>query len=376
MSTPPLVAPGRAASHRGRRLARAGRAEVVGTGLIGASLGLALRSRGWQVSGRDQNPEVAAQALAAGAVDRVGEDPEADLVVVATPLGATASVVQEVLDSRDRPDLVVTDVAGVKAGVVDQVEDPRFVGGHPMAGSEQLGVAGADPTLFEGCTWVLTPTARTDPAAFARVRAVVTSLGAEVVALEPARHDALVAVVSHVPHLTAATLMNLAAEQAEEQAALLRLAAGGFRDMTRVAAGEPTIWPDVCLANRAAIVATLDQLLDALGRLREQVAEGQRAELLATLQRAALARRALPVRGRPPRALAEIRVPVPDRPGVLAEITTLAGGLGLNVLDVEIAHSAEGSRGVLVLVIDATGVDQLVGALRAAGYRPSWQELL
>ncbi len=374
MSTAPVAAAPRATGRR-RRRAGAGRAEVIGTGLIGASVGLALRARGWRVSGRDQDPGVAAAALAAGAVDQVGEDPEADLVVVATPLGATTAVVRQVLATRANPDLVVTDVAGVKAGVADAVDDPRFVGGHPMAGSEQLGVAGADPTLFEGATWVLTPTARTDPEAFARVRAVVTSLGAEVVALEPARHDALVAVISHVPHLTAATLMNLAATRAEEQAALLRLAAGGFRDMTRVAAGEPTIWPDVCLANRAAIVDTLDLLLDALHRLRDQVAAGDRAALLEALQRAASARRALPVRGQAPRTLAEVRVPVPDRPGVLAEITTLAGSLGLNVWDVEIAHSAEGSRGVLVLVVDAQGVGGLLEALRRAGYRPSWQEL-
>ena len=126
---------------------------------------------------------------------------------------------------------------------------PGFVGGHPMAGSEQVGIDGADPDLFVGATWVLTPTATTDPDAYARLQSVVTSLGAEVLALPPSSTTRLVAMVSHVPHLTAATLMNLADRAAEEHGALLRLAAGGFRDMTRIAAGQPGIWPDVCAEN-------------------------------------------------------------------------------------------------------------------------------
>ena len=122
---------------------------------------------------------------------------------------------------------------------------------------------------------MLTPTVDTDPDAFARIRSVVTSLGADVVALPPERHDELVAMVSHVPHLTAATLMALAADGAEEHAALLRLAAGGFRDMTRVAAGSPAIWPDICAENRDAIVGSLDRLLAALAGMRDLVGVGR-----------------------------------------------------------------------------------------------------
>lgn len=351
------------------------RAEVVGTGLIGGSVGMALRAHGWYVSGTDRDREVTAAALAAGAVDAAGPDPDAELVVVATPLGATADVVRRVLAEERRPDVVVTDVAAVKAPVTAAVDDPRFVGGHPMAGSEQVGVAGADASLFAGATWVLTPTARTSPDAFARVRSVVTSLGAEVVALEPAQHDDLVAVVSHVPHLTAATLMELARSTGEEHAALLQLAAGGFRDMTRVAAGEPHIWPDVCLANGEAIVGVLDRLIAGLGAMRDRVAGGDRAGLLASLERAAAARRALPVGAAVPAELAEVRVPVLDRPGEFAHITTLAGELGWNIFDFEVAHSIEGDRGVAVVVVDAAAVGSLLPALRQLGYRPSWRRV-
>jgi prephenate dehydrogenase len=270
---------------------------------------------------------------------------------------------------------IVTDVGGVKAPVVRSVGHPRFVGGHPMAGSEQEGVDGADAELFAGATWVLTPTVDTDPEAYARVRSVVSTFGADVVALTPEQHDALVAVVSHVPHLTAATLMGLASERAEEHAALLRLAAGGFRDMTRVASGHPGIWPDICVENRDAIVAALDTLVRALTDMRDLVSVGDRAALLRLLEHARAARVNLPTPAARPEDLAEIRLPVPDRPGVLAEVTTLASELGVNILDLEIAHSAEGPRGVLVLVVEAGATELVRTALVARGYRPSARPL-
>ncbi|MHB8329482.1 MAG: prephenate dehydrogenase/arogenate dehydrogenase family protein [Acidimicrobiales bacterium] len=352
------------------------RAALVGAGLIGGSIGLALRARGWHVTGRDVREGAAAEALAAGALDAVGEDAAAAITFVATPVGVIATEVARVLAQPGlRPDAVVTDVGGVKGPVVAAVADVRFVGGHPMAGSEQEGVAGADPDLFVGATWVLTPTAHSDPDAYARVRAVVGSLGAEVVALSPEQHDSLVAVVSHVPHLTAATLMNLADRTAERHAALLRLAAGGFRDMTRVAAGSPAIWPDVCAENAPAIVSTLDALLSDLTVVRDRVAAADRDALLATLARAADARRSLPARAVRPERLAEVRVPVPDRPGVLAEITTMAGDLDVNIADLEIAHSAEGDRGVLVLVVDAETSGRLQKGLSDRGYRSTSRHL-
>jgi prephenate dehydrogenase len=356
--------------------ARPRRAAVVGAGLIGGSLGMAMRARGWHVTGRDASPGAAEEAKAAGALDEVGEDPDAEVTFVATPVGAVGAEVTRVLAQPGlRPDAVVSDVGGVKAPVVAAVDDPRFVGGHPMAGSEQVGLRGADPELFVGATWVLTPTARTDPAAYAKVRAVASSLGAEVLSLTPEQHDDLVAVVSHVPHLTAATLMNLADRRATEHAALLRLAAGGFRDMTRVAAGQPTIWPDVCAENAAAIVAGLDALVQALSAVRDQVAAADRDGLLEALSRAAEARRSLPARAVQPERLVELRVPVPDRPGVLAEITTTAGDLGVNISDFEIAHSAEGQRGVAVIVVDADAAERFGEALSAKGYRPTARHL-
>ncbi|HET6949293.1 MAG TPA: prephenate dehydrogenase/arogenate dehydrogenase family protein [Acidimicrobiales bacterium] len=345
-----------------------GRAAVIGTGLIGGSIGMRLRQIGWHVTGHDRDAGRAERALALGALDAVGDDPSATVTFVATPVHAIGDEARRALALG--PGLV-TDVGGVKASIVQAVSDARFVGGHPMAGSEQEGVDGASPDLFEGATWVLTPTEGTDAAAFAQVRQIVGNLGAEVVALAPERHDELVAVVSHVPHLTAAALMTLADERSEEHRALLRLAAGGFRDMTRIAAGHPGIWPDICSDNRLAILAVLDDLAAALGRLREVVADDDRKELLATLEQARAARVNLPARYRTAADLREVRIPVPDRPGVVADVAILAADLDVNIVDLEIAHSTEGPQGVLVLLIESASVAVFREGLLARGYRPA-----
>ena len=347
------------------------RAVVVGTGLIGGSIGLALRKQGWHVTGRDLDGQRVSQALEQGALDAVGDDPDAEITFVCVPVSSIAEQARSALTAGG----VVTDVGGVKGPVVAAVDHPRFVGGHPMAGSEQEGMDGADPSLFEGATWVLTPIVSTDAEAYTLVRSIVTSLGADVVALAPERHDELVATVSHVPHLAAATLMALAADGATEQGPMLRLAAGGFRDMTRIAAGHPGIWPDICAENRDAIVEALDRLVSSLSAMRDLVVLGDRPGLLVALERARSARVNLPARVARDTALVEMRVPVPDRPGVLAEITTLLGELDVNIEDLEIAHSVEGERGVLVLVVQETAADVTRTALLSRGFHPTARKL-
>lgn len=343
-------------------------AVVVGTGLIGGSVGLALRAAGWRVTGIEPNPERAEMAADIGAVDDLGRPGPCDLAVIATPPAEVAPMARRLLDAGAA---VVTDVAGVKAPIAAAVDHPAFVGGHPMAGNEQDGLHGAAVDLFRDAVWVLTPTERTDDAALARVRQVVTGFGAQVIALSPERHDRLVAVVSHVPHLAAATLMRLADSRASEHRALLRLAAGGFRDMTRVAAGHPAIWPDVCVGNRDAIAEVLDDLVAELSRLRDQVAAGDRDGLLARLEAARRARRNLPTTAPEPAELTEVRIPVKDEAGELAAITTLAADLDVNIYDLEIAHSAEGPRGVILALVDSGLAPSFGAGLEAAGYRPT-----
>ncbi len=245
-----------------------------------------------------------------------------------------------------------------------------------MAGSELDGLDGAQADLFEGAVWVLTPGSDSDDAVFAQVASVVASFGAEVVALGPERHDQLVAVVSHVPHLTAATLMGLASERAEEHAALLRLAAGGFRDMTRVASGRPG---------------------DLARHLRREPHGDRRAcstsssmawRRCATSSVPTTATRSTPVSPRPvmpaptcptrvvhPDELSEVRIPIPDRAGAAAEVFTLAAELSVNIASFEVVHVAESTRGVAVVLVDRAMVELFRGGLLARGFRPAVQPL-
>ncbi len=348
------------------------RANIVGTGLIGGSVGLALRSKGWHVSVTDIDGTVEREALGLGAADQVGLDAQAELTVVAAPVGVIPELVGDALAKTDG---LVTDVGSTKAAICQAVENPRFVGGHPMAGSEQDGIAGSRGDLFGGAMWVLTPGQSTAQDTFSKVRAVVRSLGAESISLPPSVHDELVAQVSHVPHLASAALMNLADSSAVEHRALLRLAAGGFRDMTRISAGRPEIWPDICVANRDAIVVGLESLIERLSAIKNLVSEEDRFGLYQLLDTARTARINLPVGYDKVDNVSELAVPIPDRPGEIAAIANLAAELDVNILDLELTHSGEGREGVMMLVVDAAKAERLVGGLMARGYRPTLREM-
>ncbi len=347
------------------------RAGVVGTGLIGGSVALALRRQGWHVTGTDRDPSRVDHALASGVVDATGIDPAAEITFVAVPVSAVPDGARAALEHGG----VVSDVGSVKAAIASAIDHPRFVGGHPMAGSEAVGLDGARADLFEGAAWVLTPTGGTDQRAQALVHSVVRSFGADVLTLSPDHHDRLVATVSHVPHLVAATLMGLAADRGESDTALLRLAAGGFRDMTRIAAGDPGMWLDVCAENRNAILDVLDELSGSLSAMRSVVERGDAAELQRRLHEAQVARRSLPMGAPPAEELAEVRVSIPDRPGELAAITSLATERSVNVYDVEVAHRAGERSGLLILVVDAARAEDLVAALAEQGRDASAHEL-
>jgi prephenate dehydrogenase len=352
------------------------RAAVIGTGLIGGSIGLALVELGHEVVGFDCDRERLERAAARGAVTEIAGDvataaARADIAFVALPVGAIADAVVELLDAGV---VIVTDVGSVKGAVVADVarrrpdQAGRFIGGHPMAGSEQEGIDGARPDLFVGAAWVVTPTPTTAEDTYTTLNGLLRELRAEVVAVTPEEHDVLVAFVSHVPQLAASTLMDVATTHEARHRALLRLAAGGFRDMTRIAASQPTIWLDILTSNRDAVLGALDAYLVGLQHARDIVAAGDRDALKALLDRARVGRRNLPVGMSMATKLVELRIVVPDTPGVIAEVTTLAGRLGVNVVDMEIAHSKEGGAGVLVLVVAADDAASFQTGLHELGY--------
>lgn len=358
------------------------RVAIIGTGLIGSSLGLALGQTDLvdAIVGFDRDAEELATAAAIGAVHVAAATPEdaaadADLIVLAVPVTAVTAVAKQLAPVL-ADGAILTDVASVKGPIVEglQAAAPAHVhviGGHPMAGSHEQGAAHASADLFVGATYLLTPTTHTSATAYERLHSLIAAIGARPMAVEPSHHDQLVAVVSHLPQLAASTLMNLAAERARsEHAGLLLLAAGGFRDATRVAASEPQLWLDICAENREAIVAVLDEFGGRLQELRAVVAGADRAGLYRMLEEASAARRNLPGKQRVSGTMIDLVVPIPDRPGVLAQVTRTVGEVGVNIEDFRIEHAPEGARGALSLaVIGTAAADAASAALRGAGFK-------
>ncbi len=355
-----------------------GRVAVVGTGLIGGSICLGLRasSSAREVIGFDLDPRVGETGLSCGAFTATaGSVAEAvggaDLVVIATPVDATAEICSQMVASLPER-AVVTDVGSAKQAVVAECEallGDRFVGGHPMAGSERHGIAAADPELFQDAWWILTPTATTRSSAYRAASALATALGARPIAVEPGGHDRLLARLSHLPQVVASGIVA-AAVGAEDRASLLGLAAGGFRDVTRIAASEPGLWVTILRANREAVLDALDEFSDRLSDVAGALREERWEELEAFLAHARSARIELFAKPQMHDVPVALSMPVLDRPGVLAEVTTAAGALGANIEDLRIVHSTEGGRGRLELVVAGERpAEELAERLQSLGYR-------
>jgi prephenate dehydrogenase len=258
------------------------RAAILGLGLMGASLGMALRTAGRSVLGYDVAPGVADWARELGAVDHAAASiaaalEGAQLVILAAPVLAIRELLAAVVPHL-APGALVTDLGSTKARVVawaeEMLPDPdRFVGGHPMTGRERSGADAAEPGLYTGCVWCLTPTPQTAPNAVERLSSLVAELGARPLILDAARHDAAVALVSHLP-LVAAGALVLIASAAPDWPLAQSLAAGGFRDTTRVASGDPRMARDICLTNAEPLVAALDAYIATLRQVRDEIAAG------------------------------------------------------------------------------------------------------
>ncbi|MGH2737089.1 MAG: prephenate dehydrogenase/arogenate dehydrogenase family protein [Actinomycetota bacterium] len=355
---------------------------VIGLGLIGGSVGLALGRAGDRVTGFDRSEAALRSALDRGAISRAARSTEeatagAEVVLVATPVDVIPEVCRDLAASLP-PAAVVTDAGSAKVSVVEVGEDlfgDRFVGGHPMAGSERHGIEAADGHLFEDAWWIVTPTRRTSHSGYVAVTDLIGRMGAKPVAIDPAVHDALVARLSHLPQLTASALVEVAVT-AGDRDALLGLAAGGFRDVTRIAASNPAMWVAVLRSNRDAVLEALNGLAGRMEKVRGLIEQDRWDELGSWLERARSARMDLfakPSYGGEPVGLSML---VPDRPGVLAEVTTAAGQLGANIEDLRIVHSTEGGRGRLELIVAGREpAELLVGALVKLGYRPERIEL-
>ncbi|MFL5954157.1 MAG: prephenate dehydrogenase/arogenate dehydrogenase family protein [Gaiellaceae bacterium] len=340
---------------------------IVGTGLMGASVALAAKRGGDDVAGWDPDPDALAAAVARQAVEPASslEDAvrEAELVVVAAPIAALPAQVAAVLAAPG--EATVTDVGSTKASVVAAAGgSPRFVGGHPICGSESRGAEHANAGLFEGATWFLTPDAHTDADRLRRVHGFVSELGATPVAIDAEAHDRLVAMTSHVPHVLANVVANQTGESRVEGHEPLAHAGGSLRDMTRIAGANPRIWVDIFLDNAAAIRAALAEHRRRIEQVEAALDQGDAGFLARWIGEASANRRRMLEREYPDAgSLQRLRVHVPDRPGVLAAITQALGAERINIEDFELHHVSPERGGTLQLLVEGEGEAQRAAAL-------------
>ena len=310
-------------------------------------------------------PTVLEMATEIGAIDRASTMKEVrgtDLVVLAAPISRITSLIQDLAPT----DALITDAASTKTKIVREAEARRlrFVGGHPMAGSQLSGVINARKDLFRGARYFLTPTSRTDPEDYRKVAQFVRQdLGAVPTAVDPEKHDLLVAALSHLPHLMAVALLKVASDISPEA---LTFAGPSFRDLTRVGASNPTLWSDILAENAPALGEALGAFAGAMAQFGSEISNRKSIE-----DRFRSAREAYDALGgilvEKSGENVEIAIPVENRPGILAQVTTLMGSNDINILDLYMRHS-NAERAALVLTLDADAAPVAQDLLRGAGF--------
>jgi prephenate dehydrogenase len=349
---------------------------LVGTGLIGASVGLAAKRAGVaRISGWDPDGAALAGAAGRGALDAPATSLEealdgAELAVVAAPVAVLRQEVAATLAGSPES-CTVTDVGSTKGRLCATVADRvRFIGGHPLCGSEARGPEHASGELFQGATWFLTPVAETEPARYRLLHGFVASLGALPVAVDPQAHDRLLALTSHLPHALANLLLNQAAATRVDGHEALNAAGGSLKDMTRVAGANPRIWVDIFLDNAEALRGALGEHRRRVEELERALESGDPGFLARWIGEAAVNRRRLLEQAYPDAgALQRLQVHVPDRPGVLSGITQALGAEQINIEDFELAHVTPERGGTLeVLVNGEDAARRAADLLEAQGY--------
>lgn len=349
---------------------------VIGTGLLGTSIGLGLRGRGVSVFLSDPSPTNQAVAVDIGAglpLARLdAEQPE--LVVVAAPPDVTAEVVARAL--KDYPDATVVDIASVKAGIQAELRSrgadlSRYVGTHPMAGREKSGPVAARGELFTSMPWVLCPSAETSPGALKAARALAADLGAVVSEFSADEHDEAVALVSHLPQV----MSSLVASRLQGTPLhALSLAGNGLRDVTRIAASDPTLWVQILGANADKLVGILhgvrEDLNRLIGTLEKPTAPGARLDLAQLISEGNAGQARIPGKhGGPPQAYSWLTVLVDDTPGQIARLLTEIGEIGVNLEDLRLDHSSGQNVGMVEISVLPNKHDLLIEALNDRGWR-------
>lgn len=340
-------------------------AGIIGTGLIGASIGLALRRLGWVVTGWDRNQVVLSTAVSRGAVTKPATTEQAlvdldlDLLVVATSPKSAPEVLR-----RISTDALVTDVTGIKSHVLEAGRHlPRFVSSHPMAGREVSGPEAADASLFNGAAWiVVTDGAREDD--LKDLEEIVRLLGAHAERMDAGEHDRIVTALSHLPQILASTLIIEAANITPD----LSLIGGSFRDLTRVAGSDPGLWSELLEVNHPLVTDTLASFMERLAKVSELLATRRTSALLGVLAEAAR------LHGELHAPVGLVEVALPDRPGELAAVGRALDHARVDVRDLQLRHSPYGGGGLLKVFVHNEDLPTLSAALTAEGLTVTREE--
>jgi prephenate dehydrogenase len=353
---------------------------ILGLGLMGGSLGLALTRSGFTVSGWDEDSSTVAEAYRIGAISRRPTSmpdavSDAKFVFVATPVALISEVIKATLPFTS-PGTIYSDLGSIKESIIHEVfsylpSTHFFVAGHPMTGSEQHGILAADPFLFQNAAYIMIDNPKTPAPVLEQVVEVVRTTGAHILTLTAAEHDRIVAMVSHLPHLLAATLAKTAGMDEELHVGTLNLAAGGFRDTTRIAMGAPEVWEGVILGNRQRILQAIDDFQTELDELKDILNTADRQDLRRFLERAREVRMQIPVKNKGFLTLLhEMVVTIEDRPGTIEAVLHHLAAAGLNIKDIEILRVREGEGGTLRLALEnSEAVDQAIMVLAKQGFK-------
>lgn len=353
---------------------------IIGLGLMGGSLGLALVRAGYSVSGWDQNPGIIEEAYQTGAINRKPQDLQdavgrASVVFIATPVDSIAAMIKNCLPYV-RPGTIFTDLGSIKKNILEAVFDflptsHHFVAGHPMTGSEQHGLGAADPFLFQNAAYLIIEDPRTPSKAADLIIGLVESVGAQIIKLTAEEHDRIVGFVSHLPHLIAATLAKTAGTAEKKYPGTLSLAAGGFRDTTRIALGSPEVWRGIILGNLDQVLRAIDAFQDELIHLKEILTTGESSLLDQFLTQAREVRLQIPAKNKGFLSLLhEMVVTIEDRPGTIVNVLRYLADVGLNIKDIEILRVREGTGGTLRLALESDDAVNLgVKILESHGFK-------
>lgn len=339
---------------------------IIGIGLIGGSLGLALkRNRDVHITGFDNSYETMQEAYRRGIIDTIAASlpkagEEADIIIFATPVNTTVRLMQELPNWNLKENVIISDTGStkgpiMKAATILKRKGITFIGGHPMTGSHKSGVSAAREHLFENAYYILTPAPQVKKEQIQMMQDLLVPTKGKVVVLNADEHDRMTAIVSHFPHLVASSLVGLLSGQQEDNPFVKELAAGGFRDLTRIASADPVMWRDITTQNKDELLKQLDHWTDEMGKIRKMLVDNNPAEIQSFFQEAKIFRDELPITSKGALFTTyDLHVDIPDHPGVISEVTKILADERISITNIRIVETRTDVFGILVISFQTT----------------------